>query len=111
MTWRRIPSLERYEINKSGRVRNWVTKCVIAQVPHTSSGYHRKGAVEGAPCYQRVMLYTAAGRRWYRVHVLVARTFIGPCPYGHNVDHINRNPSDNRARNLRYLPTHLNHSR
>lgn len=37
-----------------------------------------------------------------RVHRLVAETFIGECPIGCSIDHINRNRSDNRPENLRY---------
>ena len=38
------------------------------------------------------------------VHQLVAEAFIGPCPPGHNVDHIDHDRWNNRVSNLRYLP-------
>ena len=37
------------------------------------------------------------------VHRLVAAAFLGPCPAGHEVDHVNGRRMDNRARNLRYV--------
>ena len=37
------------------------------------------------------------------VHQLVAEAFIGPRPDGLVVDHINSDPCDNRAVNLRYV--------
>jgi HNH endonuclease len=38
-----------------------------------------------------------------KVHQWVARTFLGPLPDGHEVDHRNRLRWDNRPSNLRYL--------
>jgi hypothetical protein len=42
-----------------------------------------------------------AGRAVY-VHRLVAEAFIGPCPEGHEVNHLNGNKQDNRVENLEY---------
>ena len=36
----------------------------------------------------------------YMVHRLVAEAFIGPIPDGCQIDHLNRNPQDNRCENL-----------
>ncbi|QDF18387.1 HNH endonuclease [Gordonia phage LordFarquaad] len=41
------------------------------------------------------------GRREY-VHRIVAAEFIGPCPDGLEVRHLNGNPADNRVANLAY---------
>lgn len=40
-------------------------------------------------------------RRPY-VHQLVAEVFIGPCPDGQEVRHLNGDPADNRVENLAY---------
>jgi len=40
-----------------------------------------------------------------RVCDLVARSFLGPCPQGHRVEHVNGDLSDDRAANLRYVAT------
>ncbi|MFI9123866.1 HNH endonuclease signature motif containing protein [Streptomyces bikiniensis] len=37
------------------------------------------------------------------VHEVVLSTFVGPRPEGHDGDHINRDPADNRLCNLRWL--------
>lgn len=36
------------------------------------------------------------------VHALVLEAFVGPCPGGQEVRHVNDNPSDNRLANLEY---------
>jgi hypothetical protein len=38
------------------------------------------------------------------VHQLVAEAFIGPCPPGHKLVHLNGNGLDNRRANLAYVP-------
>ncbi len=42
------------------------------------------------------------------VHQLILETFVGPRPDGHEVDHINRDPADNRADNLRWVTKSMN---
>lgn len=37
------------------------------------------------------------------VHVLVAATFIGPCPSGHKLIHIDNNKQNNNVKNLKYV--------
>lgn len=39
----------------------------------------------------------------HSIHELVLDTFVGPCPEGYERDHINRDRSDNRLENLRYV--------
>ena len=38
------------------------------------------------------------------MHQLVAEAFIGPCPSGHKLVHLNGNYLDNRRANLAYIP-------
>ena len=44
------------------------------------------------------------------VHRLVAEAFHGPCPDGYECDHINKNQTDNRPENLRWIPVTNNRS-
>jgi hypothetical protein len=37
-----------------------------------------------------------------QVHQLVLEAFVGPCPEGYEVLHLNHEPSDNRLVNLKY---------
>lgn len=47
-------------------------------------------------------------RNHYLVHRLVAETFLGEIPKGHEVDHIDRNRSNNALDNLRIVTSHEN---
>lgn len=51
-----------------------------------------------------VILESPDGPVVERVCDLVARSFLGPCPAGHRVEHVNGDPGDDRAVNLRYVP-------
>lgn len=42
-------------------------------------------------------------RKQYYVHRLICETFHGPCPEGYEVDHKDRDKSNNRPENLRYV--------
>ncbi len=56
------------------------------------------GSLHKSSGYCRIVIE----QRQYRVHRLVLEAFVGNCPDGMTVDHINRNRSDNRLCNLRY---------
>jgi hypothetical protein len=56
--------------------------------------------------YKYVQLYVKKKRYVKYVHVLVARTFFGPCPPGHEVNHKDTVKSNCRLSNLEYL-THI----
>lgn len=68
-----------------------------------------------APCinkqgYQTVKIMDGhwKSRKSEGVHRLIASAFLGPIPEGACIDHVNRNPSDNRLRNLRIVPMTAN---
>lgn len=42
-------------------------------------------------------------RKTAHVHKMVAETFLGPCPDGHQVAHLNGDATDNRVENLKYV--------
>lgn len=65
---------------------------------------HCTFGTKGAHGYRQVRI---AGKD-YKVHRLVAETFIGLIPEGYEIDHINRCPSDNRVENLRIVTKHEN---
>lgn len=66
------------------------------------------GTTGGGGDYLRVRIYG----RDYKVHRLVLETFVGKCPPGMQGDHINRNRTDNRLENLRWVtPAENNRNR
>ncbi len=86
MEWRPVVGYEElYSVSSSGQVRSEPDEVAVKLIT-MSCGYIRV----------RIL-----GRYFY-VHVLVARAFLGPKPPMHDVDHINRNGLDNRLGNLRY---------
>lgn len=101
--WKPIPSVPGYEASDLGRVRS---------VAHGRPGKSRTGN----PIVRRykgqlrkpydngagyMHLHLTKGMHRY-VHRLVAEAFIGPRPDGMWVCHVDGNPSNNRADNLRY---------
>lgn len=59
--------------------------------------------------YARVALFDENGeKKQPLVHKLVADAFLGECPDGYQVDHINGNRSDNDVMNLRYVRPSVN---
>lgn len=97
--WRDIPGYEgRYQASSLGRIRssrNW-KRSIAGHV--LAPGANPDG-------YLFVTLWRGAiekGKGW-RVHRLVALTFIGPCPKGLQVNHIDCDPANNRPGNLEYV--------
>jgi len=87
--WQLIPWDRDYQVSRSGEIRYRDTKEIIE--PKQYSGY-------------KVFKYKA-------VHRIVAEVFIGPCPEGYVVDHLNREKLDNRVENLEYVTPSENSKR
>ena len=98
-TFRKIKSLQYlYEINGDGTIlRNVKSKKqlkIFLDFHHSKSGYYTSFC-----CIKGVV-------KRLSIHKLVAECFIGECPDGLEVDHIDRNTRNNNWHNLRYV----NHS-
>ncbi len=94
----------RYEISSLGRARS---------VDHTSNDGRRwKGRIlKLAPAGNTRLMFCASieGKRSSpHVHKLVAEKFIGPCPSGKEVNHVDGNYKNNRLDNLEYVTRPFN---
>lgn len=80
-----------YEVSNLGRVKNAIIGKILKQK------IDRYG-------YLHVCLYKGVERKkTYMVHRLVAQAFLGDCPDGYEVDHINTIRDGNMLCNLRYV--------
>lgn len=99
--WRDIPGQEgHYQVSSLGRLRS-----LDRSVRHAKGGLRKiKGRLLKPGLARTGHLLTPLGRRTHGqlVHRLVAVAFIGPCPDGQEVRHLNGDPADNRVENLAY---------
>lgn len=87
--WRRLSSPYRaYEVSSDGRIRRGSRELRLTR--------DRDG-------YGRVGLYYAGLRKHSKIHRLVCEAFHGPAPEGTECGHLNGNPRDNRATNLKWI--------
>lgn len=109
--WKDIPGYEgRYQVSDQGRVRS-CDRAIEFPAYTTGSGVYRgaskrvfKGRVLKPGRVKSGHLSLPLGRPLIgrMVHQLVLLAFVGPCPAGHEVLHLNHDPADNRLSNLRY---------
>jgi hypothetical protein len=107
--WRPVVGWEGYYVvSNQGRVKS------LPRI--TPGGTHIMGKLRqpamqgrGNPYWQIHLMRGGKENGMYRVavHRLVMESFVGPCPEGMEVCHINGNGFDNRLENLRY-DTHAN---
>lgn len=88
---RNIPGFSNYYVTEDGDV--WSREHESFLEPHDNgNGYFN--------------IYVKADSGWKGrkyIHQLVLLTYEGPCPKGHQIDHIDRNKSNNSLDNLRYV--------
>lgn len=66
-------------------------------------GYIRKlNSYRGHGGYWYVSVSTEQGQRSIPVHTMLMDAFVGPCPDGYEVRHLDGNPENNNLENLKY---------
>ena len=101
-TWRSIAGYEGdYEVSDFGRVRS------LDRVVNGSRWQIRLNGKVLRPSlasgYQKVCLKQNGPHKQFLVHRLVAASFIGPCPVGRQVNHVDGCKLNNRLSNLEYV--------
>lgn len=100
--WVDVPGYPGYQVSDLGRVRT-VDRRVLGK--DGRSELHRGKVLKPQRLkngYTEVYLCDGKSRKHRTVHSLVAQSFLGEKPTGHDVMHINGDRSDNRAENLKY---------
>lgn len=92
-----------YEVSNLGRVRSLLYGGGVGASRVLKPGVKKRG-------YKYVVLACNGVAKTHSVHCLVASAFLGEPAPGFEVNHINRDPRDNRIENLEYM-THLENIR
>lgn len=105
--WASIPGFPSYEASTRGRIRR------IRKQSGSFSGRLLKPFLNkpGSRGRWRVALCEGCVTTRHYVARLVAATFNGPCPHGHEVDHADTNRDNNRPGNLEYVTSRENKRR
>ncbi len=95
--WRPVIGYEGlYEVSDLGRVKNIAAGQGRQPGKVLKASPHKQG-------YRLVGLNQSGKRQTFKVHVLVARAFLGPCPTGMEVNHKDGLKHRNDLTNLEYL--------
>lgn len=94
--WQFIPGYEgRYEVSDHGRVRSWARYGSLP-TPHLR-------VQTTTPSGHKALTFVKHGRqRTESIHRLVLLAFVGECPVGLEVRHLDGDPANNHLSNLRY---------
>jgi hypothetical protein len=91
--WRAVPGFSHYEVSSHGQLRSYRQKRLAPRILRPSAsncGHLRQTLMRDG---ERVSML---------VHRLVLLAFVGPCPEGQEVRHLDGDPTNNRLDNLVY---------
>lgn len=100
--WKPLPECDAYEVSSLGRVKR-VTPAKGTRANRMINPSRDRGG-------RMVFNVTDGGKRkQIKLHRAVASTFLGPCPEGYEVAHLDGNQENNALNNLKYAtPTENN---
>lgn len=108
----RIRSVVGYEgvylVTDDGRVWSMPREVECEGVKRTLKGRWLKPVTRKETGYKAVVLCAKGNRKTAPIYSLVAAAFLGPRPEGFDTDHMDRNPGNDRASNLRYVTRSVN---
>jgi hypothetical protein len=101
MEYKQITGYSRYGISESGEIKNLKT------------GKIRKPSLSTSGYLQITLLSDKGNRKIFAIHKLVAITYLGHEPCGHQrvVDHIDNDPLNNNVSNLQIITPRENSSK
>jgi hypothetical protein len=91
--WKPVPKWPLYIVSNFGRIKNVVSGRIL-KAPLNNNGR------------PRIKLCNKGQIRDQYIHQLVMLVFVGECPEGLEINHINGDKADNRLENLEYI-SHL----
>lgn len=100
-------TLQGWEVSSAGQVRSWFLRGGAGRM--SSRPYLLKGWVDSKG-YVRLTHSSTHRNRTVKLHQVVARTFLGPCPDRMVVCHSDGDPANNAVSNLRYDSVLENHA-
>ena len=109
MEWKDVVGFEgSYQVSDHGRVRSLARRVRVRNGGLRLSPRKIKTLTKNRGGYWTVRLSVQGRSFLFLVHRLVLRAFVGRCPEGYVVDHLNSVRHDNRLENLRYLTVEKN---
>jgi len=98
--WLPIRGWPAYEVSDRGRVRSFNITSPTKR--RASTAKILRPSLQHRSKYLRVCLYAGGYRETVRIHKLVADAFLGRCPKGLEVRHLDGKPANNKLANLKY---------
>lgn len=98
--WKPIPGYLNYKVSNLGRVKS-IDRCV-----HKNGDFrngHILKPIKKKRGYLEVNLSERGKRKACKIHRLVMLAFVGDCPEGIQVNHIDEDKTNNRLDNLEYV--------
>lgn len=102
--WKPLSNYEGYEVSDLGEVRSWNPRNGRGANGSAKNFHLLTPSKFKDSDYLRVGISNSVTGKYdrRRVHQLVLEAFVGPCPAGHIVMHLDDDPANNNLTNLRY---------